>query len=143
MFLGTIEKYNAKKGLITFKCAEILHIGDSIATQNEQGSYKISELMLKNTNIKESKCGDVVTIGRMKGNIKPGDKLYKISDSIITSEIRSTFSENSENRKVKLICNSKFSLNNPIELNIKSNSNIDVYKDLNINITSSKWPGAS
>lgn len=140
LFLGTIEKYNAKKGLITFKCAESLHIGDSIATQNEQGSYKISELMLKNTNIKESKCGDVVTIGRMKGNIKPGDKLYKISDSIITSEIRSTFSENSENRKVKLICNSKFSLNKPIELNIKSNSNIDVYKDLNINITSSKWP---
>lgn len=140
LFLGTIEKYNAKKGLITFKCAENLHIGDSIATQNEQGSYKISELMLKNTNIKESKCGDVVTIGRMKGNIKPGDKLYKISDSIITSEIRSTFSENSENRKVKLICNSKFALNKPIELNIKSNSNIDVYKDLNINITSSKCP---
>ena len=140
LFLGTIEKYNAKKGLITFKCAETLHIGDSIATQNEQGSYKISELMLKNTNIKESKCGDVVTIGRMKGNIKPGDKLYKISDSIITSEIRSTFSENSENRKVKLIFNSKFALNKPIELNIKSNSNIDVYKDLNINITSSKCP---
>lgn len=140
LFLGTIEKYNAKKGLITFKCAETLHIGDSIATQNEQGSYKISELMLKNTNIKESKCGDVVTIGRMKGNIKVGDKLYKISDSIITSEIRSTFSENSENRKVKLICNSKFSLNKPIELNIKSNSNIDVYKDLNINIISSKCP---
>ena len=140
LFLGTIEKYNAKKGLITFKCAENLHIGDSIATQNEQGSYKISELMLKNTNIKESKCGDVVTIGRMKGNIKPGDKLYKISDSIITSEIRSTFSENSENRKVKLICNIKFALNKPIELSIKSNSNIDVYKDLNINITSSKCP---
>lgn len=140
LFLGTIEKYNAKKGLITFKCAETLHIGDSIATQNEQGSYKISELMLKNTNIKESKCGDVVTIGRMKGNIKPGDKLYKISDSIITSEIRSTFSENSENRKVKLIFNSKFALNKPIELSIKSNSNIDVYKDLNINITSSKCP---
>ena len=140
LFLGIIEKYNAKKGLITFKCAENLHIGDSIATQNEQGSYKISELMLKNTNIKESKCGDVVTIGRMKGNIKPGDKLYKISDSIITSEIRSTFSENSENRKVKLICNSKFALNKPIELSIKSNSNIDVYKDLNINITSSKCP---
>lgn len=140
LFLGTIEKYNAKKGLITFKCVENLHIGDSIATQNEQGSYKISELMLKNTNIKESKCGDVVTIGRMKGNIKPGDKLYKISDSIITSEIRSTFSENSENRKVKLICNSKFALNKPIELSIKSNSNIDVYKDLNINITSSKCP---
>ena len=140
LFLGTIEKYNAKKGLLTFKCAENLHIGDSIATQNEQGSYKISELMLKNTNIKESKCGDVVTIGRMKGNIKPGDKLYKISDSIITSEIRSTFSENSENRKVKLICNIKFALNKPIELSIKSNSNIDVYKDLNINITSSKCP---
>ena len=140
LFLGTIEKYNAKKGLITFKCAETLHIGDSIATQNEQGSYKISELMLKNTNIKESKCGDVVTIGRMKGNIKPGDKLYKISDSIITSEIRNTFSENSENRKVKLIFNSKFALNKPIELSIKSNSNIDVYKDLNINITSSKCP---
>lgn len=140
LFLGTIEKYNAKKGLITFKCAENLHIGDSIATQNEQGSYKISELMLKNTNIKESKCGDVVTIGRMKGNIKVGDKLYKISDSIITSEIRSTFSENSENRKVKLIFNSKFALNKPIELNISSNSNIDVYKNLNINIISIKCP---
>ena len=140
LFLGTIEKYNTKKGLITFKCAENLHIGDSIATQNEQGSYKISELMLKNTNIKESKCGDVVTIGRMKGNIKVGDKIYKISDSIITSEIRNTFSENSENRKIQLICNSKFALNKPIELNIRSNSNVDVYENLNIYIISDKCP---
>ena len=140
LFLGTIEKYNTKKGLITFKCAENLHIGDSIATQNEQGSYKISELMLKNTNIKESKCGDVVTIGRMKGNIKVGDKIYKISDSIITSEIKNTFSENSENRKIQLICNSKFALNKPIKLNIRSNSNVDVYENLNIYIISDKCP---
>ena len=140
LFLGTIVNYNTKKGLITFKCAENLHIGDSIATQNEQGSYKISELILKNTNIKESKCGDVVTICRMKGNIKVGDKLYKISDSIITSEIRNTFSENSENRKIQLICNSKFALNKPIELNIRSNSNVDVYENLNINIISDKCP---
>ena len=49
--------------------------GDSIAIKDS--TCKISELMIENNNIKTSKTGQVITIGRIKGNLKPGDKIYK------------------------------------------------------------------
>ena len=36
----------------------------------------------KDKNITETNIGDTVTVGRMKGNIKSGDKIYKISSKI-------------------------------------------------------------
>ncbi len=35
--------------------------------------------MVSNKNIKGTKVGQTVTIGRMKGNIKLGDKIFKMS----------------------------------------------------------------
>ncbi len=55
LFLGIVQKYNKTKGLITLKLEEKIEIGDTISLQNETGSYTISELMINNKNITETK----------------------------------------------------------------------------------------
>lgn len=55
LFLGIVEKYNPNNGYITLKTKERLAIGDSVALENEDGLYNVSELMISNDNIKLSK----------------------------------------------------------------------------------------
>ncbi len=91
LFIGIIQKYNPNKGHITLKIQEKLNIGDTISVGNENGSYKISELMNKNTNLKETQVGQTVTIGRMKGNIKVGDKVYRLSSKELTTIAKESY----------------------------------------------------
>lgn len=130
LFLGTVQKYNKNKGHITLKLKEHIEIGDTISYENESGSYTVSELMENNKNIKETKIGQVVTIGRMKGNIKPGDKIYRLSSKVLSQEAKESYKK--ENRKVLLNCTVNIKKNEPISISITSCSNLELYKDLSI-----------
>ena len=133
LFLGIVQKYNKTKGLITLKLKEKIEIGDTISLQNENGTYKISELMIDNKNISDTKIGQPVTIGRMKGNINLGDKIYKMSSKILNTIAKESYL--SENRKIKLTCKVIIKRNKPISIIVKSNSKLKEYKDLNISST--------
>ena len=139
LFLGKIQKYNHKKGYITVKLNEPIGIGDTISIEKEQGTYTISELMDTNMkNIKFTKIGQTVVIGRMKGNIKLGNQIYKMS-----SKKLNTFAQNTclkENRKVFLNCHIVIKENKPITITVTSASNIELYKDLKIHYTSDIIP---
>ena len=76
IYIGHISNYNEKKGLITLKLNETISIGDGIGIDGEDYKYTISELMEKSTNIPTANKGQIVQIGRMKGNIKIGSKVY-------------------------------------------------------------------
>lgn len=54
--------------------------------------------MIKNDNHKHISSGTEVTIGRMKGNIKVGDKVYKISSKSLSDFAKSSY-DNCENKK--------------------------------------------
>ena len=54
LFLGKVEKYSKNKGYITVKLQEPIEIGDTISLEKETGSYNVSELMIKDKNIKET-----------------------------------------------------------------------------------------
>ena len=99
LFLGIVEKYNKNKGYISLKLKEQINIGDTISLENESGSYTISELMEKSKNINETKIGQTVTIGRMKGNIKLGDKIYKLSSKQLSNNAKESYKK--ENKKIK------------------------------------------
>lgn len=129
--LGKVDKYNKNKGYITLKLKENLSIGDCISIQNEIGSYNISELMENNINIKNGKYSQIVTIGRMKGNINIGDNIYKLSSKSLTKSALNSFSK--ENKKIGLKCKITIVKNKPININIKSADQAKIYKDLNIN----------
>ena len=76
--LGTVQKQQKSKGLLTLKIKHPISIGDTISLEKETGSYTISELMINNDNIRSAPKDSLVTIGRMKGNISLGDKVFKI-----------------------------------------------------------------
>ena len=139
LFLGKIQKYNHKKGYVTVKLNEPIGIGDTISIEKEQGTYTISELMDTNMkNIKFTEIGQTVVIGRMKGNIKLGNQIYKMS-----SKKLNTFAQNTclkENRKVLLNCHIVIKENKPITIAVTSASNIELYKDLKIQYTSDIIP---
>lgn len=130
LFIGIIQKYNPNKGHITLKIQEKLNIGDTISVGNENGSYKISELMNKNTNLKETQVGQTVTIGRMKGNIKVGDKVYRLSSKELTTIAKESYKK--EVKKTALNCTVSIKKNTPISINIKSYTKSGIYKNLDI-----------
>lgn len=132
IYLGTIKKYNASKGHITLQLEENLAIGDSVAVSNENSKYLVSELMIKNANKKNVLANTEVTIGRMKGNIKVGDKVYKISSKTLMDFAKSTY-ENCENKKIPLNCTVTIKKNTPISMEITTNK-VTCYNELYSNI---------
>ena len=139
LFLGKIQKYNHKKGYITVKLNEPIGIGDTISLEKEQGTYTISELMDTNMkNIKFTEIGQTVVIGRMKGNIKLGNQIYKMSSKKLNLLAQNSCSK--ENRKVLLNCHIAIKENKPISITVTSASNIELYKGLNIHYTNDIIP---
>lgn len=132
LFMGHIEKYNSSKGLITIISEEPLEIGDTISIEGEANTYTISELMKNNNNIKKSESKDQITIGRMKGKIKPGAKVYKMSSKSLTQEALATFENNNNLRKIPLNCEIKIVKNSPISMHISSACDIEIYRKLDI-----------
>ena len=62
--------------------------------------YTVSELMDGNKNITETKTGQTVTIGRMKGNIVLGAKIYKMTSKELFSEAKESM--HGEHKKIGL-----------------------------------------
>lgn len=138
IYLGKVEKYNKNKGHITLTLKDSISIGDTISLEKETGSYTVSELMNNNKNITETKAGQTVTIGRMKGNINPGNKIYKLSSKQLSNFAKETYK--SENRKVHLNCVVTIKKGLPISIEILNHSNLLVYKDLKMTYTSNYIP---
>ena len=138
IFLGNVIKYNEYKGYITLKLHEKIEIGDTISVQNESGTYTISEIIDKNINLKVTSINQIVTIGRIKGNIKTGDKIYKISSKALIQNAKKSY--NTENIKIPLSCNISIKNNLPISIEITSNNSIPIYKKLYIKYVTDTTP---
>ena len=125
IFLGTVSNFNSNKGYITLKLQDGLSIGDTVSLEKEKGSYNISELMVHNVNTPRANKGDIVKIGRIKGNISTNDKIYKMSSKELT--ILANEYINNEKVKVKINCDLTVHRNEPITMRIYTNNlnNID------------------
>ena len=136
LFLGTVSNFNNNKGYVTLKLNESLSIGDKICVQtpSEEANYTISELMINKKNSPSANIGDIVTVGRIKGNIKTGNKIYKITDKKLFDEVGKTFAENSELKKVSLNCKVVLKKDIPMSIHISDNNGIYV------NVTSDICP---
>ena len=133
IFVGTISNFNSNHGHISFKTNDILRIGDKISVENKKheiSTYTISELMINDKNIKQANIGDKIKIGRMKGNISVGDKIYKISDKVLTTSALDSL--NKELKKVSLTCNISVKKNIPISISLydENHIKIDIVSDV-------------
>ena len=138
LYLGNVENYNKNKGYIDLKLKENLSIGDTISLENETGTYTISELMQKNSNIKNANIGQFVTIGRMKGKIKNGDNIFKISSKELSSLALDSIKK--ENKKILLNCQIIVNRDKPLSITVTSSNNIELYKNLNIEYVTDIYP---
>lgn len=118
LYIGNVSKINSNKGLITLKTNEKLEVGDKISFQKEEHKYTISELMKNGVNIPIANVNDLVTIGRMKGNIHLGDKIYKLSSNTYSKEISEQY--NKENVKIPLVAYIKIKKGQNISLEVTS-----------------------
>lgn len=124
IYLGTVSNYNANKGHITLTLNDTISVGDTINFEKEQTTYRVSELMINNKNITNCKVSDKVTIGRMKGNINIGDKIYKLSSKDLCE--KAIYSYSSENKKLALNCVLNLHLDEPIKLRVFDNNGLEV-----------------
>lgn len=128
IFAGEVDYYNPNKGYVKFKTKKSIDMGDCIVINNF--SCKISELMINNNNIKEAKIGDTITIGRIKGKISKGDKIYKTVSVKIQRELIQKLRK--ENRKRDIYLN-LISENDEIILKATDiNTNIVVIQKIDI-----------
>lgn len=142
IFLGTVQKYNSNKGHVTLSLEAPLGIGDYINIQKENTNYLVSELMLKEQNVKIANIGAQVTIGRMKGNISIGDKIYKVVSKKLVDEAHLSYI-NCENRKIPLNCNVTIKKDTPIQMELFTINEAhpsELYHNIKIKVVSNVVP---
>ena len=74
----------------------------------------------------------------MKGNIKLGNQIYKMSSKKLNLMAQNSCSK--ENKKVLLNCHIIIKENTPIDITVTSASNIELYKGLKLHYTSDIIP---
>lgn len=139
IYIGNVANFDSSKGHIKLNLAESVEVGDTITFEKENTRYTISELMIGNSNIRKGSVGQIVTIGRMKGNIHLSDKIYKLSSKSL-SDLAVKSYENVETRKIPLSCKISIKKDSPITVKVKAVSNSGNYQNIVINITSDIYP---
>ena len=125
IYVGNVSHFNSNKGHINLNLNDKLSIGDTITFENEPTKYRISELMINNTNCEKATQGQTVKIGRMKGNINIGDKIFKLESKTLTTLAKQSY--NNDILKNKLNCSIKIKKNIPISVDVTCKNNISVH----------------
>ncbi len=140
IFIGNVYNFNQNKGYITLKLQDNISIGDTVSLENEKGSYTVSELINNNQNIPLAKSGNIVKIGRIKGNISVGDKIFKMS----SKDLCNLSNEYMNNEKIKTVINSKIIVqkNTPISMQIYTDyiDSDTIYNNIDFTLTSDLIP---
>lgn len=139
LFLGTVLAYLPSKGHIKLKLETPLAIGDTLSLDSETGTYTISELMLGKQNLSCASAGQTVVIGRMKGNIQVGGKIYKMSSKELSVQASETFS-GKEFKKIPLQAKLFVKNATPVSLEITCNVTDSPYTGLVVNTSSDLIP---
>ncbi len=130
VYIGNVSHFNANKGHINLNLNDRLAIGDTITFEHEPTKYKISELMINNKNCEKAIQGQTVKIGRMKGNINIGDKIFKLESK--TLSLISKQSYKNENIKNKLSCSIKIKASTPVAIDVIDSYNNNIHINSNI-----------
>lgn len=138
IYLGNVASINSSKNHILVNLDNSVAIGDTIQFEKENTKYRISELMINKKNKKQADSGKLVEIGRMKGNIHIGDKVYKLQSKELSDEAYSSYT-NVENKKIPLSAHISIKKNSPIKITVNTIDNdifisndIEVCRTINV-----------
>lgn len=135
IYLGNVLHYNANKGHIKLELKDDLSIGDTITFEKEPSRYRVSELMINERNVPIATIGDMVKMGRMKGMISPGHKIYKLESKALMEKAQESFAEKNR-KKIQLDAFIQIKKGMPVSLKLET---IDI-NPISISITSGIIP---
>ena len=139
LYVGNVAGYNRLKGHVKLLLNENLAIGDTINFEKENTKYTISELMIGSSNVPNAKVGSKVVVGRMKGNIHIGDKIYKLSSKTQMDNAHSSYM--SEHVKLPVKCNITIKREEPVVMEAAIYGLSDkLYKNISTKIISNLVP---
>ena len=118
IYIGNVSNFKPNKGHIFFNLTDSISIGDTIGFENETTKYTVSELMIKGKNVTTANKKQLVEIGRMKGNINIGDRIYKLASKELSANSKLSYSR--ENKKISLSAFIRVRENAPIELTVST-----------------------
>lgn len=141
ILIGYISNYNKEKGHITLTLLDSLEIGDTVSFEKESSKYTVSELMKSNSNRISESSGSTVTIGRMKGNIRVGDKVYKMASKALLKQAQMTFNDKTELKKIPLSATITLQKEKPVLLTIcPAVKPSNIYYNLMVSVQSEEVP---
>lgn len=139
IYIGNIANLKPNKGHVFINLTDDVSIGDTIEFEKEATKYTVSELMLKNKNITTGLKKQLVEVGRMKGNLHIGDKVYKTNSKELSALAHSSYQE--EHKKVDLTACITLKKDSPVLLKVSTISNTNpIFNDINVSFASSVCP---
>ncbi len=139
LYVGNIASLKSNKGHVFVNLTDNLALGDTIQFEKEDTKYTISELMVKGKNIPSAHAKQLVEIGRMKGNLHIGDKIYRIGSKELSTMAKESYQE--EHKKVLLHASITLKKNKPIILKVSTcQVNNPLFADINVSFTSDDVP---
>lgn len=139
IYIGNIANFKPNKGHVFINLTDDLSIGDTIEFEKESTKYTVSELMIKNKNITTGFKKQLVEVGRMKGNLHIGDKVYKTNSKELSTSAHLSYQE--EHKKVDLSACITLKKNSPILLNVSTISNTNpIFNNISISLSSDTLP---
>ena len=139
IYVGNIASLKSNKGHVFVNLTDSIALGDSLQFEKESTKYTISELMLKGKNIPSAHEKQLVEIGRMKGNLHVGDKIYRVSSKELSTFAKASYQE--EHKKVLLQANIVLKKEEPIVLNVSTcKVNNPLFANIKVSFSSEEVP---
>lgn len=109
------------QALVCVKLERHLNLGDGVEIRNEHLPGNIVTFMQKNGRaIKRAEAGETVVIGDIKGTVKKGEEIFKITDKYLMMEARKTYeNKSSSNEKYLKKIKTKVSLKKVNQTDLK------------------------
>ena len=139
IYIGNIANFKPNKGHVFINLTDDLSIGDTIEFEKESTKYTVSELMIKDKNITTGFKKQLVEVGRMKGNLHIGHKVYKTNSKELSTSAHLSYQE--EHKKVDLSACITLKKDSPILLNVSTISNTNpIFNNISISLSSDTLP---
>ena len=139
IYIGNIANLKPNKGHVFINLTDNVSIGDTIEFEKESTKYTVSELMIKNKNITTGLKKQLVEVGRMKGNLHIGDKVYKTNSKELSTSSYLSYQE--EHKKIDLSACITLKKNSPVLLSVSTLSNTNpIFDDISVSLSSDILP---
>lgn len=139
IYVGNISNIKPNKSHVFVNLINSLSLGDTIEFEKENTKYTVSELMLKGKNVQTASSKQLIEIGRMKGNLHIGDKVYRINSKELSKFAKLSYQE--EHKKIHLNGLITLKKNEPITLEVSTTKNINpLFENIKVSFSSNVVP---